>query len=76
MHINEIEQYEIKAHAFRRMTRMMAPGKAVPMDGFEEPIERREEAWRYWNHTHERVITALLNAVCAVMPEGDENALD
>ena len=52
MQINEIERYEIAAHAFKRMTGFMAPGKEPPMDSFEEPIERREEAWRYWNHTH------------------------
>ena len=73
MLINGIEQYEITAHAFKRMTGMMAPGKSVPLDSFEEPQERREEAWRYWNHTHGRVITALLNAVCHVMP-GDDDA--
>lgn len=69
MHINEIERYEIAAHAFKRMTGMLAPGKEPAMDSFEEPIERREEAWRYWNHTHGRIITKILDAVCHVIPD-------
>ena len=72
MQINEIERYEIAAHAFRRMTGFMAPGKEPPMDSFEEPIERREEAWRYWNHTHGRIVTKILDGVCAVIPDHDE----
>ena len=71
MQINEIERYEIAAHAFKRMTGFMAPGKEPPMDSFEEPIERREEAWRYWNHTHGRIVTKILDGVCAVIPDHD-----
>ena len=72
MRINEIERYEIKAHAFKRMTGFMAPGKAVAYEAHEEPIERREEGWRYWNHTHGRVIAAMLDAVCHVMTEDED----
>jgi hypothetical protein len=68
---NEIERYEIVAHAFREMTGMMAPGKDVAPGAFEEPYERREEAWIYWNHHHWQLVTALLDAVCHVMPDED-----
>ena len=50
---------------------MMAPGKDVAPGASEEPYERREEAWRYWNHHHGRLVTALLDAVCHVMPDDD-----
>ena len=72
MRINDIERYEIIAHAFRRMTGMMAPGKDVADNDYQESMERREEAWRHWNHTHGRVITALLNAMCDIMPDDVE----
>jgi hypothetical protein len=69
MKLNEIEHYEILAHAFKAMTGFMAPGKEPAMDSFEEPIERRQEAWRHWKHTHERVINAIVTAFCYVMPD-------
>ena len=72
MRINEIEQYEILARAFRKMTGMMAPGKDVPPEAYGEPLERRQEAWRYWNHTHGRVISALLEAVSHVMADDED----
>ncbi len=71
MRFNEIERYEIAAHAFRKMTGMMAPGKDVAPCAYEEPYERHEDAWRYWNHHYGRLVTALLDAVCHVMPDED-----
>jgi hypothetical protein len=72
MKIGAFEKYEILADAFQRMTGMMPPGKDEPAFGFSgHSYEERRDAWEKWNKDHEPVTTAMLKAMCAVMPDDD-----
>lgn len=58
--MNPMLRFEIKASAFHRMTRMMAPGKDEPAACGGHDMCDRIDAWDKWNTDHHDVIEAML----------------
>lgn len=67
MKLSEIEVYEIRAEAFRRMTGHMAPGKDVSPGAWSEPYEAREAAYKVWCQAHGAVVMHVIAAVTQVI---------
>jgi len=72
MKLNEIEEYEFKAEAFRIMTGHMAPGKDVGMMGGGAPYEERVAAWTQWEASHGATANAFVKALRVI--DGDRYA--
>jgi len=62
--MDSLDEFEIKAEAFRLMTGMMAPGKDVPsvFSDSEESFEVRAEAYADWQLRNIKCIAAMIVA--------------
>ncbi len=74
MKLNNIEEYELKAEAFRIMTGHMAPGKDAAAVSCPAPYEEREAAWREWNAKHGEVARAMILALRVIDATGIRDA--
>lgn len=58
-----VEEYELKAEAFRRFTGHMAPGKDAALGGYgSQTYAERLRLWDEWNATNEKMISAFVRA--------------
>lgn len=60
MKLTSVEQFEIKAGAFRRMTGMMAPGKDASPHSYQPEYEIREAVYRLWSEMYGKCVSAVL----------------
>lgn len=72
MKLNEIEEYELKAEAFKIMTGYLAPGKDAAMIGGGVPYEERVAAWEKWIAVNGATARAFITALRVI--DGDRYA--
>jgi hypothetical protein len=63
MKLDSYQRFEITAHAFHRMTGMMAPGKDVPAAAGPSDHDARDAAMREWSEKFGPCVIAVLKAV-------------
>ncbi|MCP3704934.1 MAG: hypothetical protein GY954_18640 [Alteromonas sp.] len=69
--MNSIEEYEVRAEAFRLMTGHMAPGKDAAPESYPAPFEERSEAYKEWAEDNAECVRAMMLAFKHVMDCGN-----
>lgn len=69
--MNSIEQFEVKAEAFRIMTGHMAPGKDAAPESYPAPFDERAEAFDEWQKQHGDCVRAMMLAFDRIMDCGN-----
>jgi len=72
MKIDAIDEFEIKAEAFRLMTGHMAPGKDPAIESYAATFEVRAEEFERWLKENGECARAMLIAVRRILPDEEQ----